>query len=677
MQEISEIKPDFDALSTEYKDGQVFTVHTSPDNQQLIMVTLNNAAEYGTDKTLMERMIMDNAIGFCEKGIQTETVFGLQDLPTVQEIVRKTIAKTRRQEVTQHAADMASGPVNGIFTCAICGKVYRNKVSWQNHLAAHNGDDVFMCGVCGQLFNIRMNLKAHLEIHIREERKLKRQQDSMYGSAELKIGGVYMPGDIIPKDDEKVLNKQFAMDSLSQSDILDVSDSHNDTYVAATEEVHEDSSSEANEEDSSQDAPLVAKNTVENTESEGMYIYACNICGEQYSVKEECERHLKVHTGGDGDGEPETSSPQQKPIPAPAVSKPDESKLFPSINKNKHFSAYIYACNVCGKQYTNKSNCKRHMMIHTDDRRLYECDHCHKRFSQKYEVRMHSRIHTGEKPFTCGVCGKNFTERGNWRRHTQIHVRPQEASPYRCGICCKGFFHPEKLQVHLQIHSGQRPFICTVCGRKVKKIGDMYRHLRTHTGEKPYKCQVCGKGFAQNGNLKDHMKVHTGEKPHICDLCGKDFARKILLKEHIKNHHKGATLKDLTDAALEEIERQEAAMEALENADDLEGAVVHEISAGSVPKVVRTTSGNTIVIRRSTVNAADEEQLLNEEQEMELQEVHGSLSEKELEAAHVLTVVQDGDNMVYTYNTNQMQHIVLEGPEESKPVLDVLEVQNT
>lgn len=33
-------------------------------------------------------------------------------------------------------------------------------------------------------------------------------------------------------------------------------------------------------------------------ENEGNYIYACNICGEQYSVKEDCEKHLRVHTGG-------------------------------------------------------------------------------------------------------------------------------------------------------------------------------------------------------------------------------------------------------------------------------------------------------------------------------------------------------------------------------------------
>lgn len=56
---------------------------------------------------------------------QTETVFGLSDLPTVTEIVRKTIAKTKRLENEQHkpARDSSAGPVNGIYTCTICAKV--------------------------------------------------------------------------------------------------------------------------------------------------------------------------------------------------------------------------------------------------------------------------------------------------------------------------------------------------------------------------------------------------------------------------------------------------------------------------------------------------------------------------------------------------------------------------
>ena len=39
----------------------------------------------------------------------------------------------------------------------------------------------------------------------------------------------------------------------------------------------------------------------------------------------------------------------------------------------------------------------------------------------------------------------------------------------------------------------------------------------------------------------------------------------------------GTTLQDLTEAALEEIERQEAAMESLDGTEVVEGAVVQEI----------------------------------------------------------------------------------------------------
>lgn len=639
--------------------GQLITVQTSENDKQLIMVTFGSPGTNNEDH-MYESQVVQTASGTFIKDsyTQTETVFGLEDLPTVKEIVRKTIAKSRKLEEEQNQKsqlDTTPGPINGIYTCSICARVCRNKISWQNHLSSHNGDEVYLCGVCGQMFNLRVNLKAHIDIHIREERKMKKHRELNFASADLKIGGVYMPGDVIPRDDDKVLNRQLSLDS---GNILTQDGTPSESYVAATEEVADVSSPE----------PLTFKEEMENESSheqendtDGNYVYACNICGIQYPKKEECEKHLLVHTGGTDSSQDPSTKTDDSPSPPPSVSSPTPLDKDGSSPKNK-WSAYIYACNVCGKQYTNKSNCKRHMMIHTDNRKLYSCEFCGKTFSQKYEVRMHARIHTGEKPYSCAVCGKTFTERGNWRRHTTIHVRPQESSPYRCGICCKGFFHPEKLQVHLQIHSGQRPFVCTVCGRKVKKIGDMYRHLRTHTGEKPYKCQVCGKGFAQNGNLKDHMKVHTGEKPHVCDLCGQGFARKILLKDHIKSQHRGTTLQDLTEAALEEIERQEAAMEGLDGTGTVEeGAMVHEISAGNVPRILSATAiGKTIVIGGTDVTTSDEASLLQEEQELELQDVHSTLTEKELEAAHVLTVVQEGDNL-YTVNTstNQVQQIVV------------------
>jgi uncharacterized Zn-finger protein len=106
-----------------------------------------------------------------------------------------------------------------------------------------------------------------------------------------------------------------------------------------------------------------------------------------------------------------------------------------------------------------------------------------------------------------------------------------------CDICHKRVL---RIKEHIERHlrSGEREFICTVCGKSYLKKEMLNRHILNHDPDKKkHKCDICGQGFPRNDQLKRHKISHSATASFKCDYCDKSFKRKDGLDRHIRDLH--------------------------------------------------------------------------------------------------------------------------------------------
>ncbi|XP_052804407.1 uncharacterized protein LOC128234289 [Mya arenaria] len=160
------------------------------------------------------------------------------------------------------------------------------------------------------------------------------------------------------------------------------------------------------------------------------------------------------------------------------------------------------------------------------------CEICNTVMLQR-KYREHMIMHTGEKSFICEVCGAAYAKLSNLSRHKITH---REVKPFKCEFCPAQFVRKKDYDGHINSHKGYRPHKCNVCDKCFLTNKGLIQHQENiHMGVTKFQCQHCERRFFKKSGLFAHQATHF-EATMKCQFCDRKFRDKCGLRKHERTH---------------------------------------------------------------------------------------------------------------------------------------------
>ncbi|KAK4875525.1 hypothetical protein RN001_011947 [Aquatica leii] len=179
--------------------------------------------------------------------------------------------------------------------------------------------------------------------------------------------------------------------------------------------------------------------------------YMCPTCSKVFNSVTKIKLHMKTHA--------ETEKPVENPGEMDVIMQEPmmdtANGLLPVLSLKSKINLTEsglekprpHKCQCCNATFTRTVHLKRHMLIHSGERK-FNCDICKKSFYSSY-AKEHMKFHSGEKNFACKICGKKFVTNAILKRHVAIHSSNR---PFVCPYCRKRFKTVLMCRKHINIH---------------------------------------------------------------------------------------------------------------------------------------------------------------------------------------------------------------------------------